>query len=95
MPTKAHRIFGVVIIAMSAAVYILLGIALPDMYFLDDSLGALWTLFCLGSLTIAMAGVFIFFGSVWSRQFVYCAAVLGFAAVLGLVALLVHFKIGF
>ena len=60
MPTKAHRIFGIVIIAMSAAVYILLGIALPDMYFLDDSLGALWTLFCLGSLTIAMAGIFIF-----------------------------------
>jgi hypothetical protein len=85
MRTKTQRIIGIVLVVLSAVVCILLGFSLPHMYFLGYSLGALFTLLCLGCLTIAMAGIFIFCGAVWSRRFVYFGAILGFVASLGLV----------
>jgi len=86
MRTKAHRIIGIVLVVLSAAVGILLGLRLPDMYFLSYSLGTLFTLLCLGCLAIAMAGIFIFSGAVWSRRLVYFAAILGFIVSLFLLA---------
>ena len=86
MRTKAHRIIGIVLVVLSAAICTLLGLRLPDMYFLSYSLGTLFTLLCLGCLTITMAGIFLFCGAVWSRRLVYFAAILGFVASFGLFA---------
>ncbi len=86
MRAKTQRIIGIVLVVLSAVICILLGFSLPHMYFLGYDVGVLFTLLCLGCLTIAMAGIFIFCGAAWSRWFVYFAAILGFVASLALFA---------